>query len=384
MAACVVVRRRWTSVRNPVASGALRCRFLSSAAASTSCADHPLVDVAGLQQLPGSAARATAVASLRSALLTRGYFYASNVDALPISYIRRIYEYSQRVHALPVHVKQRYAQRGGTGAYSGLDIGQSELNYDASESVAAVSGWDYSRQPFSLGDAATPPDERYPGAAEGLEPPFAAVLDDLYSRQTALGRVLLTGFEEALALPPRTLLDLYEGADGAAGDFGTIRLLSYPGGDDAAAARATTGIAAHTDFEGFTLMHQSAPGLQLMPRDAASGGHGEWVDAPVRDAEFVVILGDMLERLTNGVLRATPHRVLQRAHARSSIIRFNGFAPEALIQPLPPFVTRARPAAYSPVTMRTHSETTMRNLEAGRGSWDLARARSTSATYDYT
>ena len=42
----------------------------------------------------------------------------------------------------------------------------------------------------------------------------------------------------------------------------------------------------------------------------AVGDEAPWEDAPVRPSEFVVIIGDVLERMTNGVLRATPHRVL--------------------------------------------------------------------------
>ena len=85
----------------------------------------------------------------------------------------------------------------------------------------------------------------------------------------------------------------------------------------------------------------------------------------------------------SGVLLATPHRVLPRAEARSSIIRFNGFSPDVEVRPLAQFVGDARPRAYSACTMREHMETTMRNLEAGKGSWDAVEERSRSATYDY-
>ena len=306
---------------------------------------------------------------LRAALHERGYFYAANVDVLPEAYIRSIYEYSHKAHALSADVKSRYKQRGGTGAYSGPDIGQLELQYEASGSPAAVCG--------ALPAAA--PRHRSPSAEE-LEPLFASTLDELYSRQDRLALALLGGFEAALELPPRTLRAMFEG-----GDFGTIRLLHYPG--DAAAAEGSkdvTGIGAHTDFECFTLMHQSAPGLQLMPRAPGGVGHGAWTEAPVRPGEFIVIVGDMLERLTNGALLATPHRVLPTAHARSSIIRFNAFAPETLVAPLDAFVTPARPRAYSAVRMRRHMETTMKNLEAGLGSWDVERQRSHSATFEYS
>jgi len=68
---------------------------------------------------------------------------------------------------------------------------------------------------------------------------------------------------------------------------------------------------------------------------------------------------------------------------RSSIIRFNAFAPETVIQPLDQFVSAERPRAYSAVRMREHMETTMRNLEAGLGSWDPEHRRSRSASYEY-
>ena len=43
----------------------------------------------------------------------------------------------------------------------------------------------------------------------------------------------LGGFEAALGLPPHTLRAMFDG-----GDFGTIRLLRYPGGAAAAEARS--------------------------------------------------------------------------------------------------------------------------------------------------
>ena len=86
---------------------------------SAANAQHPLVDIAALRQDVGSPARSAAVADLRAAIFDRGYFYALNVWELPASYVDGIYAYSRRVHALPPDVKRKYAQRGGTGSYSG-------------------------------------------------------------------------------------------------------------------------------------------------------------------------------------------------------------------------------------------------------------------------
>ena len=54
-----------------------------------------------------------------------------------------------------------------------------------------------------------------------------------------------------------------------------------------------------------------------------------------------------------------------------------------MIRPLQQFVTDDRPVRYSPAVMQEHMETTMKNLEAGLGSWDVDGARSLSATYRY-
>ena len=193
----------------------------------------------------------------------------------------------------------------------------------------------------------------------------------------------MVAFAEALERPKATFASMFDGA--GEGDYGTIRLLSYPG--EAAlsaeeAAAASVGISAHTDFEAFTLMHQDAPGLQLLKRQG--DGHArEWTDAPVLPGAFLVIVGDVLERMTNGEWRATPHRVARTAHARNALIRFNAVSATTLLQPLPKFVTAARPPRYSAVTMRTHMETTMQNLADGRGAWDSAKHKSLTATYLY-
>ena len=47
------------------------------------------------------------------------------------------------------------------------------------------------------------------------------------------------------------------------------------------------------------------------------------------------------------------------------------------------FVSEARPAAYTPVTMARHLETTIANLKAGEGAWDVERGVSKTATYVY-
>lgn len=354
----------------------------------SSSGEHPIVNCADLSLDRTDPRRQRALDGIRGALRTRGYFYAQGVPSLPESYIREIYDYLERLHALPVPVKRRFASENGV--YSGPDVGVAELAYEPG-STASVCAWDYTRSPFSTpGSAPTAAEPRdFPGA-DVIDPPFSSVLDRLYERQNAFGGLLLTAFAEMLGLPPDTFAQHY-----GKGDMGTIRLLSYPGLEGSSDS-TDAGISAHTDFEAFTLMHQDASGLQFLPpsveelKGVVDGGGSrttaqrEWVNAPVRPGEFVVILGDVIERFTNGYLRATPHRVIRTPHARKSIIRFNAMHPDTLIEPLPAFVSAETPARYTPVTMRRHLATTMANLFEGKGAWDPQRNESKTATFDYS
>ena len=81
-----------------------------------------------------------------------------------------------------------------------------------------------------------------------------------------------------------------------------FRIFHYPpvSPDDGA---GDWGVAEHTDYGLLTLLLQDASG-GLQVRTA-----GEWRDIPPVPGALVCNLGDMLERLTEGRYRSTPHRV---------------------------------------------------------------------------
>ena len=67
---------------------------------------------------------------------------------------------------------------------------------------------------------------------------------------------------------------------------------------------------------------------------------GRWIPVSPRPGELVINIGDMLQRLTNGKLRSTPHRVInpspdRASNARYSMPFFLHFRSDFLIEPLP-------------------------------------------------
>ena len=83
------------------------------------------------------------------------------------------------------------------------------------------------------------------------------------------------------------------------------------------------GIGAHTDYECFTLLLPTAPGLQVLNKA------GEWIDIPLIENTLVMNIGDMMEILSNGKYLATKHRVKK---CRKNVIHFRCFVP-AIITP---------------------------------------------------
>jgi isopenicillin N synthase-like dioxygenase len=169
-------------------------------------------------------------------------------------------------------------------------------------------------------------------------PGFRERVSAYYLGVFELGRTLLRGFSLGLGLTEHFFDDVVKKPPSQ------LRLIHYPeSGDD-----CSGGIAAHTDYEMFTILLATSPGLEVV------NGAGEWIDAPPLPGAFVVNIGDMLEIMTNGELSATSHRVRRVASDRYSFPLFFSCDYHTVVAPLPAFVTGQRPSRYDSLIAGEH------------------------------
>lgn len=154
-------------------------------------------------------------------------------------------------------------------------------------------------------------------------PGMAETVNRYYDAVLAFGKVLLQGFAMALGEPADRFDSMVTKAPSQ------LRLIHYP---HDATAIDRPGIGAHSDYEVFTLLKPTQPGLEVL------NGAGEWIDAPPMDGAFIVNIADMMEIWSNGVFVSTTHRVRKVQAERYSFPLFFNVDYDVLVAPLPNFV----------------------------------------------
>jgi len=120
---------------------------------------------------------------------------------------------------------------------------------------------------------------------------------------------------------------------------------------------------AHEDINVITLLlGAEEPGLQVLSK------RGEWLEVNPSPGSMVVNVGDMLQRLTNGTLRSTSHRVInpksdRARHARYSMPFFLHFNPDFPIAALPSCVGPGKPEPLPPILAEEYLQERLREIK---------------------
>ena len=180
-----------------------------------------------------------------------------------------------------------------------------------------------------------------PFPLEESVPRWRAETARYYLAMERLGAVVMRSVARGLALPEVFFDPAFIGG------ISTLRLMRYEfaasgpvkfDGHDPAVPRRGE----HVDSGFVTLLGQhGVAGLSVKARS------GEWIEVPPVEDQLVVNFGGLLERWTEGRIRATPHRVVSEGRTRFSIPFFFEPRVDAVISPLPTdWATPFEPFSY--------------------------------------
>lgn len=289
----------------------------------------PVVDLA--------AEASQVVSDLMAAYEQVGFAYVVG-HGVPTGLIDAAFAASRELHQLPVDVKASLALDSRNRGFIAIDTAT-----DRTSTIANVTKPNQSESWMVMREDASDSADVLAGtylAGPNQWPPLDGFRDVVEAYQHALGEVgwhVMQLFGDAL-----------DASEVFTRAFATpttwLRLLWYPPIVESA-PDDLYGSAPHCDFGCITLLAQDeVGGLQVR------GPDGAWIDVPPRDGALVMNVGDMLHQWSNGRLRSTPHRVINRGgRQRYSLPYFYDPHMSTTIEPLGSCVDDDHPARFEPV-----------------------------------
>jgi len=129
-------------------------------------------------------------------------------------------------------------------------------------------------------------------------PEFRAVVLAYIDAMTSLGHTLMEAVALSLGLERTYFAERY-----TTDPLTLFRIFNYPPDRSGAAPVPRWGVGVHTDYGLLTILRQDdAGGLEVKSQ-------ARWIPAPPIPDSFICNIGDMLDRMTGGLYRSTPHRV---------------------------------------------------------------------------
>jgi len=244
-----------------------------------------------------------AVLTIRQACEQTGFFYLVN-HAVPRALIDAQYAATARLFDLPAEGKAVLSSRFST-AGNGYDPMNSQILQKGAASDLKES--------YHCGPEL---DADHPYVQRGLPryghnlwpsnlPGFRAQCLAYFTTMQGLGEQIMDGIALSLDLPQRWFRPYYNLP------MSDLRLLHYPS-VDGPALPDQFGAGAHTDWGAVTILAQDdVGGLEVMTAD------GDWIDAPPIPGSFVINIGQLIARWTNGRYRSNLHRVRTNRTGRS-------------------------------------------------------------------
>ena len=279
------------------------------------------------------------------------YGFAIIADhGIPDELIHRAEVKAKAFFALPEEVKRKYLIPGGGGARGytpfGIETAKGHKAHDLKEF------WHVGRDlPPGHKFRDHMPDNLWPSEVHD----FRTTFTELFATFDAAGLKVLKAIARYLKIDE----DYFE--DAVRDGNSVLRALHYPPQNEPTGEHIRAG--AHEDINAITLLlGAEEAGLELLTRD------GRWIPVSPKPGELVINIGDMLQRLTNGKLRSTTHRVVNPTPDRASKARYSmpfflHFRSDFLIDPLKETIVAGEKPKWAPITANDYLQERLREIK---------------------
>jgi isopenicillin N synthase-like dioxygenase len=257
----------------------------------------PLLPILDVSTLVVGEPSARVAAEIGNACRQQGFFYIVGHD-IDLELQERLEHFSREFFQLDLEAKMAIRMELGGRAWRGYFPVGNELTSGAPDAKEGI--YFGSELPADHPKVAA----EMPLHGSNLFPDipgFRQTLLDYLDVMTDLGQALMRGVALSLGLDPDYFRTNYT-------EDPTIlfRIFHYPPGQQKSGARSW-GVGEHTDYGLLTILRQDDQrGLQVKSESV-------WIDAPPIPNAFVCNIGDMLDRMSGGLYRSTPHRVTNPA-----------------------------------------------------------------------
>jgi isopenicillin N synthase-like dioxygenase len=279
------------------------------------------------------------------------YGFAIIADhGIPDELIQRAEEKAKAFFALPEETKRKYLIEGSGGARGytpfGIETAKGAKAHDLKEF------WHVGRDlPEGHKFRDHMPDNLWPSEVPGFKETF----QEIFATFDRTGLKILKAIARYLKIDENYFEDaVHEGNS-------VLRALHYPPQTEPTGEHIRAG--AHEDINAITLLlGADEAGLELQTRD------GRWIPVSPKPGELVINIGDMLQRLTNGRLRSTSHRVVNPTPDRASKARYSmpfflHFRSDFLIEALPETIPAGEQPKWPPITANDYLQERLREIK---------------------
>lgn len=273
----------------------------------------PIIDVSALLTDDSNEKIQDDVASqIHHACRDWGFFYVKN-HGVPIELQERLVELSRMFFAQPVEEKMQIAMSKGGRAWRGYFPVGNELTSgkpDGKEGLYLGTEITDEHHPKVLAKVPLHGRNQFPSVGDNANE-FREVILTYMKAIEKLGLSIMAGLARSLKLDQNFFNENYFRGEPTC----LFRIFNYPASFCQQQGNENLwGVGEHTDYGMLTILLQDdIGGLQVKT------SQGEWIQAPPIDNTFVCNIGDMLDRMTGGFYRSTPHRVRNLSTSRDRL-----------------------------------------------------------------